>query len=119
MANPEEKPVARTVVQRKSAVNKTDTDIRRNFCKNLMRIEVPVTVMLAQKQMPLERITSLVPGMMIQFDLNCDSPLKVEVDEQPIAEGEIVKVGDKFGIRISEILDRGELFHPLVKTNTV
>ena len=80
------------------------------FCKSVLKVSVPVVVTLARKKMPIDKVLKLVPGIMIQFDKPCDTPMMVEVVDQPIAEGEIVKTGDKFGIRISEILKPSERF---------
>ncbi len=93
----------------------TTTDANRvDFWKSLLRIEASVAVSLANKDLPVDRIMSFVPGVMIQFDKSCDTPLTVEIDGQNIAAGEVVKVGDKFGIRITEILDRDERWVPLI-----
>ncbi|XZE43002.1 FliM/FliN family flagellar motor switch protein [Pirellulaceae bacterium SH467] len=100
--------------QRHSTTNPAKVD----FWKSLLRIDASVAVTLASKDLQVERILSLVPGMMIQFDKGCDAPLLVEVDNQKIAEGEVVKVGDKFGLRITEILTSDERWIPLVKDKT-
>lgn len=80
------------------------------FCKSLLRVDVTVRVTLAQKKMPIEQVLRLVPGVMIQFDKPCDSPMTIEVGHQEIALGEVVKIGDKFGVRINEITKPGEQF---------
>lgn len=80
------------------------------FCQSVLRVPVPFVVALARKRMPIGQVVNLVPGMIIQFDKPCTSPMQVEVEGQPIAEGEIVKIGDKFGIRIGEILPVAERF---------
>jgi flagellar motor switch/type III secretory pathway protein FliN len=92
----------------------TTNPAKVEFWKSLLRIDASVAVTLAAKDMPVERILNLVPGMMIQFDKGCDSPLLVEVDNQKIAQGEVVKVGDKFGLKVTEILHRDERWIPLV-----
>lgn len=86
----------------------------RDYWKSLLQIEVPVAVTLAKKKIPVDQVLKFVPGVMIQFDKPCDSPMCVEVGGAPIAEGEVVKVGDKFGLRIIEVLPREERFEPLV-----
>ena len=86
------------------------TSTNASFCKSVLRIEVPVTVTLARKQMPIDSVLHLVPGAIIHFDKPFDSPMTVEVDDQPLATGEIVKTGDKFDIRISTILEPRESF---------
>lgn len=85
----------------------------KEFWQSLLQITVPVKVTLATKRMPVDQILKLVPGVMIQFDKAYESPMQVEVGEQTIAEGEVVKVGDKFGLRITEVLDRKERFAPI------
>ena len=60
--------------------------------------------------MPVEKVLKLVPGVMIQFDKSYDTPMTVEVGDQPIAEGEIVKMGDKFGVRVGDILKPSERY---------
>jgi flagellar motor switch protein FliN len=87
--------------------------ISKPFCQSLLCVEVPVVVTLASKSMSVDSVLKLVPGVMIQFDKSCDSPLEVEVGGQTVAVGEVVKVGDKFGLRVSSILPREERFVPL------
>ena len=93
----------------------TTNPAKVEFWKSLLRINSDVTVTLAKKSLPLERILSFVPGVMIQFDKACDTPLCIEIDERTIAHGEVVKVGDKFGLRISEIAECEESWIPLVQ----
>lgn len=86
------------------------------FCQSALRVRVPVVVVLARQPMRIEQVVKLVPGVLIQFDKACDSPMVVEVGNQAIAEGDIVKTGDKFGIRIGNILKPAERFLALGQT---
>jgi flagellar motor switch protein FliN/FliY len=61
---------------------------------------VPVTVTLASQRKPIQEIVELGPGSIVKFDKTCDEPLELAVGERVIATGEVVKVGDKFGVRI-------------------
>lgn len=70
------------------------------YQREVLEVRAPVAVLLAHKPVPLSMVLDLVPGVMIQFNKNCDSPLVLEVGGQPIATGEAVKVEDKFGLRI-------------------
>lgn len=85
----------------------------KEYWQSLLRIKVPLTVTLAQKRMPVEQVLQFIPGVMIQFDKSCEHPMVIEVGGQNIAEGEVVKVGDKFGVRLTEILHQDECFHPI------
>jgi len=88
------------------------------FCKSLLRVDVCVTVTLAEKRLPVEQVLKLVPGVMIQFEKPCESPMTIEVGNQAIAYGDVVKIGDKFGVRITEIKSPGERFIKLQPTST-
>jgi flagellar motor switch protein FliN/FliY len=80
------------------------------YSRSLLRIRVPVTVTLAATKQPVQRILELGPGTIIQFDKPCDEMLTLEVGNQSVAVGEAVKVGDKFGLRITSITLPGERF---------
>ena len=43
-------------------------------------------------------------GSIIAFDKSCDEMLELEVSGHAIAEGECVKVGDKFGLRVTSLI---------------
>jgi flagellar motor switch/type III secretory pathway protein FliN len=91
----------------------TDNPATWEFWKSLLRIQADVTVVLAQQPIAVDRVLHFVPGVMIQFDKDCESPLSLEIDGQKVAEGEVVKVGDKFGLRITEVCEHAESWIPL------
>ncbi|PQO33799.1 FliM/FliN family flagellar motor C-terminal domain-containing protein [Blastopirellula marina] len=73
------------------------------YCRSLLHIEVPIRVILAEKKMKVHDIVNIGVGSIIQFDKSCEDTLDVEIGRQKIAEGEAVKVGDKFGVRVTNI----------------
>lgn len=79
-------------------------DLESAYSRAVLQIKTPVAVVLAEKKVPLDRIVDLVPGSMLTFDAHCDEPLLLEAGGKAIATGETVKIGDKFGLRIREIL---------------
>jgi len=81
-----------------------------SYTRSLLRIRVPVTVTLASKKQPLGSIVDIGPGSIIQFEKSCDDLLQLEAAGHAIAQGEAVKVGDKFGLRVSSVLLPGERF---------
>jgi len=93
----------------------TDDAARVDYWKSLLRIETHIAVVLAERTMSVDRICQITPGMMLQFEKNCDMPMTVEVDGQPLATCEVVKVGDRFGVKLIDILDRPEHWIPLIK----
>lgn len=84
-----------------------------SYARSLLKIKLPVTVTLASKKQPVEQITSLNPGSIIQFDKSCEEMLELGVGDQRIGRGEAVKVGDKFGLRITSLVLPDERFYPL------
>lgn len=74
-----------------------------SFSRSLLQIEVPIRVILASKKMKVNDIVNVGVGTIIQFDKSCEDTLDVEIGRQKIAEGEAVKIGDKFGVRVTSI----------------
>lgn len=92
------------------------TPLLEPFCKSVLKVQVPVVVTVATKKIQIDQLLKLVPGAMIQFDKPYDLPMTVEVVNQPIAEGEVVKAGDKFAVRITQIQSPAERFINLTQT---
>jgi flagellar motor switch/type III secretory pathway protein FliN len=84
------------------------------YTRSLLRVKLPVVVTLAEKRQPLGRVIELGPGSIIQFDKSCEEMLDLDVGHQRIASGEAVKVGDKFGLRITSIRLPEERFAPVM-----
>jgi flagellar motor switch/type III secretory pathway protein FliN len=81
-----------------------------DYTRSLLRIELPVRVVLASKKEDLKHIVELASGSIIKFDKACDEMLHLQVGDQHVALGEAVKVGDKFGFRVSSIVLPDEHF---------
>lgn len=88
------------------------------YSRSLLKISVPVSVTLARKKQRASQILELGPGAIIQFDRSCEEALDLEVGGHRIAMGEAVKVGDKFGLRIIELVKTEERFVPVRRENS-
>ena len=99
---------ARRAVQSRSKLRQMPA-----YTKSLLRVKVPVVVTLAHKRQPLAHIVELGPGSIIQFDKACEEMLELEIGDRRVATGEAVKVGDKFGLRVMQIILPDERFHPV------
>ena len=86
------------------------------YTRSLLRVRVAVVVTLAEKRQTLGRILEISPGQIIQFDKPCEEMLDLEAGDCQIASGEAVKVGDKFGLRITSIVPPEERFWPVKRT---
>ena len=84
-----------------------------SYVRSLLKVRVPVVVTLAETKRPLNKILELSPGEIIQFAKPCDEPLTLSVGNRDVAVGDAVKVGDKFGLRISSMVMPEERFWAL------
>lgn len=66
-------------------------------------INVPVIVKLAERRIEIEELLRLCPGTIVSFDKPCEDLLELMVSNQTYARGEAVKIGEKFGLKISEV----------------
>lgn len=74
------------------------------YSRSLLRVQVPVRVILASRKETLKDVVEMSPGTIIKFEKPCDHLLEMRVADQSVAEGEAVKVGDKFGFRVISML---------------
>lgn len=81
------------------------------FSKSLLKIPLPVVVTLARKRQSVGRVVEIGPGLIIQFEKSCEEMLDLEVGGQRVACGEAVKVGDKFGLRVTSMILPDERFN--------
>jgi flagellar motor switch protein FliN/FliY len=84
-----------------------------SYSRTLLKVRLTLSVHLATKKETVKDVVELVPGSIIKFDKGCDELLRLVVGGQPIAEGEAVKVGDKFGFRVTSMVLPKEHFVPV------
>ena len=75
-----------------------EADVRR-----ILGLSVPVTAVLAKRDMTIESILDIAAGTIIEFDVLFDSDLTLHVANRPIGSGQAVKVGENFGLRVTRI----------------
>ena len=81
------------------------------YARSALKVKVPVATILARAKKPIKAVLELGVGSIIQFDKSCDDMLEIEVGQSVvIASAEAVKVGDKFGFRISTVTLPDERF---------
>ena len=81
----------------------------------ILRMEVPVIVKLADRKLTLQEVMRLGPGAIIEFFKASDQPLELLINNKTIAIGEAVKVGENFGLKITQIGDVKEIIKTLGK----
>jgi flagellar motor switch protein FliN/FliY len=83
-------------------------ELRRILC-----LEVPIIVKLAERKLTLGEVMRLGQGAIIEFFKSSDEPLELLVNNKPIAIGEAVKVGENFGLKITQIGDVRQIIRTL------
>jgi flagellar motor switch protein FliN/FliY len=83
------------------------------YSRSLLRIQVPVVVTLATTRKAVSGVLEMAPGTILQFNKPCDDPLTLSVGGCDVAVGETVKVGEKFGLKITSMVMPAEKFEPV------
>lgn len=73
----------------------------------LRDIEMEVTVEIGRTRMTVRELLELAPGQVVELDRAAGSPADLLVNGTLLARGEIVVVGEDFGIRVTEIVSSG------------
>lgn len=73
--------------------------------QRILRLEVPVIVKLAERRLMLSEVMRLGTGAIIEFFKSSDEPLELLINNKVIGVGETVKVGENFGLRITQVGD--------------
>lgn len=70
----------------------------------LENIDVSLTVEVGRTSLTIRDLLRLTEGSVVELNRLAGDPLDVLVNGTPIAKGEVVMVGDRFGIRFGQII---------------
>jgi flagellar motor switch protein FliN/FliY len=70
----------------------------------LMRVPLHVTAELGGCKMTIEEILRLGTGSILDLNRSAGGPIDVLVNDKIVARGDIVAVGENFGVRITELV---------------
>ena len=74
----------------------------------IMDLPVKVMIELGRTKMPLGDLMSIQNGGVIELDVEAGEPLNLVVNGCLIAQGEVVIVDDRYGIRLTDIISPSE-----------
>lgn len=83
-----------------AAAGEMYSNINIDLIKN---IPVQIRAVLGRTRISIANILKLGPGHVLELDTIDGEPIDILVNNTPIARGEVVVVGDQFGVRITEI----------------
>ena len=80
-----------------------------------MVLEIPVnlTVELGRTKLPIKELLQLAQGSVVELDGFAGEPMDILVNGCLIAQGEVVVVNDRFGIRVTDIVTPSERMRKL------
>jgi len=70
----------------------------------LLDMEVPVTVVIGEIEIPLQRFLQLGPGSVLKLEKPIEAPVDLYLKDARFATGSIVVVEDNFAVRIKEVI---------------
>lgn len=70
----------------------------------LLHVPLHVSVVVGSCTMSIGEILKLGSGSVVELDRDVTQPVELFVNDRPIARGEIVAVGEAFGLRITELV---------------
>ncbi|MEZ4224497.1 MAG: flagellar motor switch protein FliN [Polyangiaceae bacterium] len=70
----------------------------------VMDVPVELTIELGRKALKISEVLRLGPGSVIELSKANGEPLDIYVNNRLIARGEAVVVGERYGIRLTEVL---------------
>lgn len=85
-----------------------NSTIAYNDIDLVMDVPVQVTVELGRAKMQIRNLLALTQGAVIELDIIAGEPLEVVVNGCLVAQGEVVIVNDRYGIRLTDIVTPAE-----------
>ncbi|MDR3055026.1 MAG: flagellar motor switch protein FliN [Zoogloeaceae bacterium] len=79
----------------------------------ILDIPVQLTVELGRTKITIKNLLQLAHGSVVELDALAGEPMDVLVNGTLIAQGEVVVVNDKFGIRLTDIITPSERMRKL------
>lgn len=73
---------------------------------HLAGIEVVLSVEVGQTRLPLAELLEVQPGQLFDLDRLVSEPVSILVNGRPFATGEILALGDRFGVRLLDLVDQ-------------
>ncbi len=110
--NPEakldENEIAEKEVSEKSEEKIKPESSAVNNLRVLENIDVKLTVEVGNTEIKIRDLLRLNEGSVVELDRLAGEPLDILANGTMIAKGEVVMVGERFGIRLTEVVDPEE-----------
>ena len=114
----DEQGIAASAAQATVFKDLSSSDIQTNTPNDIdfiLDIPVQLTVELGRTKIAIKNLLQLAQGSVVELDGMAGEPMDVLVNGCLIAQGEVVVVNDKFGIRLTDIISPSERIRKLNK----
>ena len=74
----------------------------------LLDVSLPIAIEFGRTHMTVQEVLELGSGSVIQLDRMVGEPIDIYVSDRKLAEGEVVVIGEHFGVRITRIIAGGD-----------
>ena len=76
--------------------------------ERILDIPVQLSVEIGRTRTTINNVLQLAPGSVVELDAQAGAPMDVLINGYLIAQGEVVVVNDRFGIRLTDIVTPAE-----------
>lgn len=79
----------------------------------LLDIDLPISVSFGHCRLSLKDTLSLQPGDIVDLQIETHHPVELIVNHSIVARGQLVVIGENYGVRIDQITTVKERLHTL------
>ena len=90
-----------------STENEEFIDIDPKDLDRMLDVKIQLTVELGRRRVKVAEVINMGPGSVVEFP-SADEPLDIRVNDQLVARGEAVVIGERYGIRVTEVISPNE-----------
>jgi flagellar motor switch protein FliN/FliY len=92
-------------IEEKNAMGEGEKTVGIENLKVLENIDVEMTVEVGRTEITIRDLLRLNEGSVVELDRLAGDPLDILVNNTKIAKGEVVMIGERFGVRFGEIVE--------------
>ncbi len=92
-------------VENQKAMGEVEKTVGIENLKVLENIDVELTVEVGRTEITIRDLLRLNEGSVVELDRLAGDPLDILVNNTKIAKGEVVMIGERFGVRFGEIVE--------------
>jgi flagellar motor switch protein FliN len=91
-----------------TSANLAGTELNIEALNFLLDLKLPLSVSFGSAHLPLKDVLKLTIGSSVELNRGTGDPVEIIVNDRVIARGEVVVVDGNYGVRIKQIVGRGD-----------